>query len=311
MLEISKANELPSSFGEVAVAIGKFDGVHLGHAQLIHELVEASADQGLAPVIATFDRHPNAVLKPDQIPQPISGPRQKSEILDSLGVEVCLTLTFDQGLANLSPLEFVDQVLVPMSARLVFVGEGFRFGRGGEGRVSTLRELGLIKGFTVREVAHVLLAGKKVSSTLIREQLDAGRIELANAMLGREHCIVGEIEHGRKLGRTLGFPTANFSRSSEGYLPVDGVYAGWLIADGVRYPAAHSVGTNDSVEAVPRLLESHVIGRDDLDLYGKTCTAEFVAQVRPWSKFGSLEELVQQISNDVSRASEILRMIES
>lgn len=311
MLEINRAQDLPSSFGEVAVAIGKFDGLHLGHAQLIHELVEASADQDLVPAIVTFDRHPNAVLQPGQIPQSISGLGQKAAILESLGVEVCLTMAFDEGLANLSPLEFVEQVLVPLHARLVFVGEGFRFGKGGEGRVATLRELGLVKGFTVREIPHVVLAGKKVSSTLIREQLDAGRIELANAMLGRDHVVEGIIEHGRKLGRTLGFPTANFSRSSEGYLPVDGVYAGWLIADGVRYPAAHSVGTNDSVEAVPRLLESHVIGRDDLDLYGKACKAEFVSQVRPWSKFSSLEELVQQISDDVSRAAEIVRMIEA
>lgn len=311
MLEIIRAQELPEPYGEVAVAIGKFDGLHLGHAQLIHELVEASADEGLVPAIATFDRHPNFVLKPNQIPQPITGPRQKTRLLDAMGVEVCLTMAFDEVLSNLSPVEFVDQVLIPLQARLVFVGEGFRFGKGGEGRVDTLRELGVHRGFTVREVPHVLLSGRKVSSTLIREQLDAGRIELANAMLGRDHMVEGEIEHGRKLGRTLGFPTANFSRSSEGYLPVDGVYAGWLIADGIRYPAAHSVGTNDSVEAVPRLLESHVIGRDDLDLYGKVCKAEFVAQVRPWSKFSSLEELVQQISSDVSRAGEILRMIEA
>lgn len=311
MLEITRAQDLPGSFPEVAVAIGKFDGLHLGHAQLIHELVEASFDQGLVPTVATFDRHPNSVLKPDQIPHPISGSKQKSRILSSMGVEVCLTMAFDQNLANLSPAEFVDQVLAPIHARLVFVGEGFRFGKGGEGDVANLGELGLLKGFSVREVSHVLLGGKKVSSTLVREQLDAGRIELANAMLGRDHVVEGVIEHGRKLGRTLGFPTANFSRSSEGYLPVDGVYAGWLIADGVRYPAAHSVGTNDSVEAVPRLLESHVIGRDDLDLYGKVCQAEFVAQVRPWSKFSSLEELVEQISTDVSRAAGILRMIKS
>jgi riboflavin kinase/FMN adenylyltransferase len=119
--------------------------------------------------------------------------------------------------------------------------------------------------------------------------------------------VVGEIEHGRKLGRTLGFPTANFSRLSEGYLPVDGIYAGYLTADGVRYPAAHSVGINDSIAEVPRLLESHVIGRDDLDLYGKVCVAEFVDQVRPWSKFSSLEVLIDQIGKDVAVASRLLQ----
>jgi riboflavin kinase/FMN adenylyltransferase len=114
------------------------------------------------------------------------------------------------------------------------------------------------------------------------------------------------VEHGRKLGRQLGYPTANISRLAEGYLPADGVYAGYLIADGVRYPAAHSVGTNDSIEAVPRLLESHVIGRDDLDLYDKTVVCEYVAQVRGWAKFETLEKLKAQIADDVARAKRLL-----
>ena len=116
----------------------------------------------------------------------------------------------------------------------------------------------------------------------------------------------GVVEHGRKLGRKLGYPTANLSRDSEGLLPADGVYAGYLYADGVRYEAAHSVGTNDSIEAVPRLLESHVIGRDDLDLYGKTVICEYVDQVRPWAKFESVDELTDQIARDVAGAKKIL-----
>ena len=311
MLDITEPSDLPEEFTDLAVAIGKFDGLHVGHSTLIHELLEFAQDASFTPAVVTFDRHPNAVLEPTAVPGSLIGANQKTELLAHLGVELTLTLRFDQELAGLSPEDFVQRVLLPIRARTVFVGEGFRFGARGSGTVSTLRDLGGKLGFRVREVAAVELAGKKVSSTLIREQLDVGNIQLANVLLGRNHSVRGEIEHGRKLGRTLGFPTANFSRASEGYLPVDGVYAGWLIADGVRYPAAHSVGTNDSVVEVPRLLESHVIGRDDLDLYGKICTAEFVEQVRPWSKFGSLDELVAQISADVSRSAEILRMIEA
>lgn len=311
MLEISEPSDLPEAYSDLAVAIGKFDGLHLGHATLIHELMEFSEDAAFTPAVVTFDRHPNEVLNPAEVPRSLVGPSQKAQLLEQLGIEVTISLKFDKELASLSPEEFVNRVLVPIRARTVFVGEGFRFGSGGTGTVSTLRELGVRLGFRVREVAAVELSGEKVSSTLIREQLDQGNINLVNLLLGRNHCVTGVIEHGRKLGRTLGFPTANFSRASEGYLPVDGVYAGWLIADGVRYPAAHSVGTNDSVAAVPRLLESHVIGRDDLDLYGKVCTAEFVQQVRPWSKFGSLDELVTQIASDVSRSAEILSMIEA
>ena len=310
MLEISSADQLPQEYDQLAIAIGKFDGIHLGHSALIHELVEFAQEASFVPAVVTFDRHPNATLNPEAVPGGLIGPHQKSALLDSLGVEVVLTLSFDEELAALSAAEFVQRVLVPMRARMVFVGEGFKFGAGGKGNAELLRELGGRLGFRVREVSHVELGGLKVSSTLIRNQLDLGIVDIAAGLLGRNHSVVGEIEHGRKLGRTLGFPTANFARSSDGYLPVDGIYAGWLTADGVRYPAAHSVGTNDSIAEVPRLLESHVIGRDDLDLYGKICTAEFVQQVRPWSKFASLEELIEQIAKDVSRSSEILRMIE-
>lgn len=310
MLEISSPGALPAEYEQVAVAIGKFDGIHLGHAALIHELVEFSAEASFVPAVVTFDRHPNVTLNPELVPARLMGFSQKAALLDSLGVEVVLTLGFDAELASLTPEEFVCRVLVPIRAKMVFVGKSFKFGSGGKGNAEILRELGVQHGFRVREVPRVELGGVKVSSTLVRSQLDLGNVDMAAGLLGRNHSVTGEIEHGRKLGRTLGFPTANFSRSSEGYLPVDGVYAGWLIADGMRYPAAHSVGTNDSVAEVPRLLESHVIGRDDLELYGKICTAEFVQQVRPWSKFASLEELIAQIGKDVSRSEQILRMIE-
>ena len=269
-------------------------------------MIEASEEAGLAACVLTFDRHPNAVLQPDSVPSPIIGPSQKAELLESLGIDVLCVLNFDKSLAELTPDEFVENHIATLRARIVLVGEGFRFGAGGKGNVSTLRELGLKHGFQVREVAHVEVDGHKISTSEIRQLLDQGRVETANLLLGRNHATKGEVEHGRKLGRKLGYPTANLSRSSEGYLPADGVYAGYLIADGVRYPAAHSVGTNDSIEAVPRLLESHVIGRDDLDLYGKTVVCEYVAQVRGWAKFESIEQLTAQIAADVAKAKQLL-----
>jgi riboflavin kinase/FMN adenylyltransferase len=189
---------------------------------------------------------------------------------------------------------------------MIFVGQGFRFGTHGTGTITDLREFGPEFGFRVREVAHVQAAGRKISSTDLRAILDAGNVEVASLLLDRNHQVTGIVEHGRKLGRTLGFPTANISRAAEGYLPRDGVYAGYLYAEGIRYPAAHSVGTNDTVGEVPKILESHVIGRTDLDLYDLEVTCEFVAQVRGWVKFGSLDELIAQITVDVAKASEIL-----
>ncbi len=306
MLQISNSTELPAELGATAVAIGKFDGLHLGHQQLLHELVEYCQDAGLVPAAITFDRHPKALLDPDNCPRPLIGPMQKANLVEATGVEVLLTLPFTQELANLSPRAFIEQVIAPLSAQMIFVGQGFRFGSHGSGGIDDLRELGPEFGFRVREVANVEVAGRKISSTDLREILDAGKVEVANLLLGRNHQVTGLVEHGRKLGRTLGFPTANISRSAEGYLPGDGVYAGYLYTEGIRYPAAHSVGTNDTVGEVPRVLESHVIGRTDLDLYDLEVTCEFVAQVRGWTKFASLEELIAQIAVDVEKSKELL-----
>lgn len=306
MLQITKATQLPSDIAGTAVAIGKFDGVHLGHQQLLHELLGYSEEAGLVPAVITFDRHPKALLDPKNCPRPITGPGQQAALMVDAGVEVLLTLPFTSELANLSPEDFIDQVISPLGAQMVFVGQGFRFGSHGSGTVDDLRNLGPKYGFRVREVANVEASGRKISSTDLREILDAGKVEVAGLLMGRNHRVTGVVEHGRKLGRTLGFPTANISRSAEGYLPGDGVYAGYLYAKGIRYPAAHSVGTNDTVGEVPKILESHVIGRTDLDLYDLEVTCEFVAQVRGWSKFSSLDELIAQIAADVEEASAIL-----
>ena len=303
MLEIT---ELPEGFSDTALAIGKFDGVHLGHQQLIHELVTQAEEHALAPVVVTFDRHPNHVLNPDNVPLPIIGPRQKARLVAELGVAAMRTLIFDEVFAHLTPEEFVVTHIVPLRAKLVLVGEGFRFGHKGSGSVETLSELGAHYGFKAQQVSHVMIDDQKISSTKTRQLIAEGKVFAASVLLGRNHQTEGVVEHGRKLGRKLGYPTANLSRDSEGLLPADGVYAGYLYADGIRYEAAHSVGTNDSIEAVPRLLESHVIGRDDLDLYGKTVICEYVDQVRPWAKFESVDELTDQIARDVAGAKKIL-----
>jgi len=278
----------------------------LGHQQLFHELVHFSEEAGLAAAVLTFDRHPDALLKPGTEPDAIIGPIQKARILESLGVDALITLRFDQELASLTPEQFVLNHLIPMKAKLVLVGQGFRFGHEGSGSIVELKELGQRYGFTAKEIPTVVFGELPVSSTEIRKALVAGNIKVANIMLARNHQTEGMVEHGRKIGREIGFPTANLARNSEGLLPADGVYAGWLYADGIRYPAAHSVGTNDSIEAVPRLLESHVIGRDDLDLYDKIVTCEYVEQVRPWAKYESMEKLIEQISSDVEACKRVL-----
>jgi len=295
------------ALGATAVTIGKFDGIHRGHQALIAELSAAGTKHDLKTVLVTFDRHPDALLNPSNLKWPLIGPEQKSALVAAAGVDALVTLTFDEQLAKQPAADFVTEVLVEaLKAKVVIVGEDFRFGAGGAGDVALLHELGQLFGFEVRVIASATENGIKVSTSTIRELLDQGDVVQAAQLLGRVHTTVGVIEHGLKIGRTIGFPTANMSRDAEGYLPLDGVYAGWLIADGVRYPAAHSVGINETFQAVPRLVESHVLDRKDLDLYDKVVTLEYVEFIRPSAKFDGVEALVDEINRDLDKIRHIL-----
>lgn len=300
MITISSVSEIPNDLGPTAVTIGKFDCIHLGHQAVFTEVVDAATNLNLVPTVVTFDRHPDHLLRPERAKLPILGPTQKAELIAGFGVSTMLQLVFNQELADLSPEEFVQQILVDgLDAKRVLVGEGFRFGNQGSGNFKVLEKLSEVHGFEVFEVKPVKVDGEVVSTTLVRELLDAGDVKRVNQMLGRVHEVSGMVEHGLKIGRKIGFPTANIARDAEGYLPLDGVYAGWLVSEGVRYPAAHSVGINETFQAVPRLVESHVLDETELDLYDKVVDLEFVDYVRPAAKFDGVEALVRQINLDL------------
>lgn len=307
MHSITSLNEVTGGFTATAVTIGKFDGIHLGHQKLIAALTNAAAEHGIQSAVVTFDRHPDALLKPGHAKLPIIGPNQKRDLIAKHDVDVLVTLPFDEALAKLSPEDFIQAILVDgLKAKIVLVGEDFRFGNRGAGDVHLLHDLGQQLGFEVRVISSAMLDGEKISSSAIREALDTGNVAKAKKMLGHVHTCVGLIEHGLKIGRSIGFPTANMARDCEGYLPLDGVYAGWLEVDGHRYPAAHSVGINETFQAVPRLVESHILDRDDVDLYDKVVTLEFVDFIRPAAKFNGVEDLVEEINRDLAKIRVIL-----
>jgi riboflavin kinase/FMN adenylyltransferase len=300
LLTLTSISAIPTDHGPTAVTIGKFDCIHLGHQALFTEIVDAATNLNLVPTVVTFDRHPDHLLRPERAKLPILGPNQKVDLISGFGIATMLQLEFNQELADLSPEQFVKQILVQgLKAKRVLVGEGFRFGNQGSGNFELLKALGDEYGFEVSEVKRVQVDGEVVSTTLVRELLDLGNVKLVNKMLGRVHEVSGMVEHGLKIGRKIGFPTANIARDAEGYLPLDGVYAGWLISDGIRYPAAHSVGINETFQAVPRLVESHVLDETELDLYDKVVSLEFVDFVRPAAKFDGVEALVSQINLDL------------
>jgi len=308
MIAISSLDSLPTEIGSTVVTIGKFDGIHLGHQKLIAEAIAIAEEHMLVPTLITFDKHPGSVLNPDNQPVALIGPNQKLDLLNEAGIELVVTLAFDEALANLSAREFVTDVLISgLAAKAVVVGEDFKFGAGQGGDIDSLRELGAEFGFVVKVVPSVEVEGQRVSTTLIRKLLLEGSVKEAAKLLGRLHATRGEVEHGLKIGRELGFPTANISRSAEGFLPKDGVYAGWLCdAHGERYPAALSIGINETITEVPRLLEVHVLDRKDLDLYFQIVNIEYVDFIRPSLKFAGVEELIASINADLDKIRVIL-----
>lgn len=290
-----------------AVTIGKYDAIHIGHQEIFHRLVEVAKNNSLTSVVLTFDGHPNTVLDPERVPRPIIGPKLRAEYIANTGIDATYTLEFDQALAELEARDFVEQFLVKtLNAKHVVVGEGFRFGAHGSGNCDTLRELASKFGFEVIEVPAKKLDGVVVSTTAVRQALEAGDVTAAAKLLGRNHLTRGAIEHGLKIGRTIGFPTANMERGAEGYLPLDGVYAGWLNDGDQKYPAAISIGINETFQAVPRLAEAFVLDRKDLDLYGHVVDFEYVGFVRATEKFDGADALIVAIKRDIARVREIL-----
>ncbi|GAB3581349.1 bifunctional riboflavin kinase/FAD synthetase [Leifsonia lichenia] len=301
--------EIPEGFGPSAVTIGKFDGVHTGHRAVIGRLCEVARERGLTPTVITFDRNPLELLAPEKCPTALVSVEQKLDLLAGTGVEATVLVAFDRALAELSPEEFVHHILVDrLHAAAVLVGSDFRFGHRGAGDVDLLRELGQKYGFVVHLIDDVRPEhGRRVSSTWIRELLAEGDVGHAGELLGHIPTLRGVVVHGAKRGRELGFPTANLSPESEGLIPADGVYAGWLTDGDDRYPAAISVGNNPTFEGVPqKQVEAYVLDRD-LDLYDHHVEIAFVERIRGMVAYAGVEPLIAQISADVDTARRILQ----
>lgn len=305
--------EVPADFGPSVVAIGKFDGVHAGHRAVIDRARVDATGRGAKVVAVTFDRNPLRVLRPEICPDDLVGVNQKLALLERAGVDATLLLHFDEKLAAMDPRDFVTTMLVDaLGAQSVLVGDDFRFGRGGAGTPALLESMGAEFGFDVDVVGDVRAvgAGRRVSSTWIRELLAAGDVEGATRLLGRAPSVWGEVVHGLKRGRELGYPTANLSPDLEGFVPADGVYAGWLIDErsadglrpGIRHPAAISVGANPTFGDVERRqVEAYVLDEEGLDLYGHRVEVRFVTRIRGMVAFEGVEKLITQMGDDVER----------
>ena len=299
-------SELGLAQHKVCLAIGFFDGVHLGHQQIIRQTTtDARQHEGLA-LIVTFDRHPNTVVAPDRAPALIYPLAQKLRVIESLGVDVTLLLHFDKAFSERPGEEFV-RLLAREAGQLrsICVGASFVFGHKRSGNVELLRRLGTDLNFTVHEVAAISLDGKRVSSTRIRERIAAGALDEASQMLGRPYSLSGQVVRGDGMGRQLGFPTANLDVRGL-VLPPNGVYAVHAETGGKQYRAVLNVGQRPTLQSPnPRLqVEAHLLEFQG-DLYGQEIEVGFVERLRDEQRFNSLTELRAQIAQDIRKALQV------
>ena len=289
------------------ICIGIFDGVHLGHQSLLASAKDYARQLNLTLIVCTFDPHPNTVVRPDHAPKLISDINHRKQLLVDCGVEHVEVITFNSQIANLTPIEFSWEFLSDrLRARVVAVGQNFIYGRNGSGDIHTLRENGYECGFEVR-VIDLFDSDGTVSSTRIREYVLKGQVESAAALLGRNFVLSGKVIRGDQRGRELGYPTANLEWEDQLIVPADGVYAGYLIANGERMPAAISIGLNPHFEGKTQRVEAYALDRLDLDLYGVRIDIEFVAMVREQEVFDSLDGYLTQIAKDVMAIADLLR----
>nr|WP_055108416.1 bifunctional riboflavin kinase/FAD synthetase [Paenibacillus ihumii] len=288
------------------LAIGQFDGLHLGHVSVIESAVRLAASVNLPAAVMTFHPHPKEVMKKGDYDGYLTPPREKERILRSLGVDYVYIVEFNDAFSRVSPQNFVTGVLVPLQVHTAVVGFDFRYGYRGEGDAGMLRELS-DNTLEVSTVPPFLIEGEKVSSSGIRRALAEGNVQLAARWLGRRYAIRGTVMHGEKRGRKIGFPTANLKPDEYFVLPIKGVYAVRANYEGKWLPGVMNVGVKPTFHSdkVAPSLEVHLFDFDG-DLYGKTLAVELVEFIREERKFASVDELVAQIGKDADTAKRLL-----
>lgn len=290
--------ELKNKYPATVIALGTFDGLHLGHTDVINTAKDYAERNGLKLAVFTFSNHPLALIRPDLVPVRIISAEEKIKLLESFGVDYLINIPFTEDFAALSPDEFLER-LDCFNYRCLVVGENFTYGFLGSGKTETLERSGRKNGFDVIVRPLVKMNGNVVSSTGIRNLIQAGHIEYANRMLGRAYAITGKIVHGEQRGRKLGFPTANIELlHGEMAVPAPGVYAVTASIEGSIYEGMGNIGNNPTFNDVEHArLEVNLFNCSG-DLYGKTMSVQFHKYIRAEKKFSGVEELCRQIEED-------------
>ena len=290
------------------VAIGNFDGVHSGHQELLATAVRRASElqidtEPVPVVVVTFWPHPMSVVAtPGRAPLLLTSLQDRIDLLRRSGADQIRVVQFTREVAGWSPEHFIKTILGPLNPALVVVGQNFRFGKDAKGTPETMRQVGEGR-FEVEVLTLTSVDSERTCSTLVRNALLKGDVVTAARHLGRPFRVRGVVVVGDQRGRELGFPTANMPVAAEMATPADGVYAGWLRRldqpDAPKLPAAISVGTNPTFDGIERRVESYVLDRADLDLYGVELGVEFVEHLRGQIKFASVDDLIAQMTTDV------------
>jgi riboflavin kinase / FMN adenylyltransferase len=285
----------------VALTIGSFDGVHLGHIDVIQHVVAAAKTDSSQPALITFEPHPRCVLDPANCPQSITTLQEKLAQVEAAGIEHAIVLRFDRELASLSPQEFIDRLAKVMDLRRWVIGYDFAFGRGRIGNAQWLRE----HGHQVDVVRPFLIDGRDLHSSEVRRLITAGEVTEANRLLGREYSMGGPVEAGEKVGRRLGFPTANIGVEPNKLIPALGAYAGRARSPEGEFVAALSVGYRPTFGGTQLRVEAFLLDFEG-DLYQQRLELRFVRYLHPDIKFPSTDELVTQLKQDVADTRRIV-----
>ncbi|MFL6164626.1 MAG: bifunctional riboflavin kinase/FAD synthetase [Jatrophihabitantaceae bacterium] len=306
---------IPTGWGRCVATIGVFDGVHLGHQQLIARTREIADERQLPAVMVTFTPHPAQVVRPGSQPPLLTTNTRRAELAESFGIDVVLFLPFTKEFSHLLPEQFVHEAVVAdLHAAAVVVGQNFRFGHKAAGDLRLLESFGDRWGFDAEGVSLLQTHHHPISSTYIRSCVQAGDVRAAAQALGRPHRLDGVVVRGDQRGRDLGFPTANLRADPQAAVPADGVYAGRVVridewgntrTDVEPLPAAISVGSNPTFEGLHQSVEAYVLDFDG-DLYGQNLGVEFVDRLRDMRRYDAIADLVRQMAADVRQTRELL-----
>ena len=291
---------------DTVLTIGVFDGVHRGHQSLLSKVIAEARERGAASGVLTFRNHPDSVLNPDFNPRYITSISERLRLIEEIGIDIVVPVKFDKEVAALRAREFTELLRSSLRMRGLVVGPDFAMGHKREGKVDVLESLGAELGFSVSVVELLSDGGDAVHSTSIRKALVQGEVRDAAKKLGRNFSISGTVVEGQKLGRTLGFPTANLEVGQDMAVPGNGIYATLAFVDGERHMAATSIGTRPTFDGKGRTIEAFLLGFDK-NLYNRQLRLEFVHRLRDELRFDSVDDLLKQMELDVEQTRTLLQ----